>query len=139
MRIPWDVRLGGEFEKQTAMVRFLSALVEYFGDKRGYVHPELKETSSGRVLVVRCYCQSGGSSLQETVLNKVAHHASVSQLDAALNSGDDLVRGVTSQIMERLDAGNRPWHELFVVSRSYPQTVLDYLVTTDCLGRPPQG
>src|SRR5207248_10555780 len=57
-------RLGGGLDKQSFMLHLLSALMEYFGDKRGYIHPELKESSSGRVLVLWCYCQGEGSSLK---------------------------------------------------------------------------
>lgn len=103
------------FNKQATMIRFLSALTEYLEDKKGYVHPELWETPTERVLVLFCYCQNKGSSLRET-LSVVASRVPVKlkRLDAALHSGDKLVQTIAEQALERLR--KRSGKELFITS-----------------------
>jgi HEAT repeat protein len=104
------------FNKQTTMIRFLSALTEYLEDKKGYVHPELWETPTERVLILFCYCQNKGSSLGETVLSVVASRVPVKlkRLDEALDSGDKMVQAIAKQALERLR--ERSGKELFITS-----------------------
>ena len=89
-------------------------LADYLQDKQGIIQKELQHTSDGQVLIFFCRLQSNENRLQETVVQPLARSTQVEPVETALQSEDEVIRFVTTQMMKHLK-GKR-WHDLFITS-----------------------
>ncbi len=91
---------------------FLASLANYLQDRQGIIEQELQRTSDGQVLIFFCRFQSNENRLQETVVKPLARSTQVESVEKALQSEDEVIRFVTSEMMKHLK-GKR-WNELFI-------------------------